>query len=409
MSIQKHAKRVALALIVMIVALPQVTETIYTPSLPDVARCFFVECHMAESTLTIYLFGFAVGVAVWGNLSDLYGRKSILMLGIGLYILASFFCYVSGTIEALLASRFLQAFGGSTGSVLGQAIARDSFAPSERSKAFSSISMALAFSPALGPTIGGHLDKFYGWQSVFIFLILLGGVTLTWVWRSLPETHGGGSPQPKGSFIERLKDILTDRRVMGFAFLVGSSNGIIFSYYAEGPFYFIDMLNMTPDVYGMMSIGVAAPLLLGAYTSKILNQKGIKGEKIIMMGATFNFIFTLMFTVLAQSEVISHRDPMSAIIISYSLVMIPAFGHALIIPNCLGLALQKYGTNAGQAASVFGCVYYLLISGFTLLMGYFHNGTLKAMPTYFLALNIANLLVIWWSFIRKAHTRAFKA
>ncbi|MFP3017654.1 MAG: MFS transporter [Candidatus Tisiphia sp.] len=126
-----------LYIIILMVIIPTLSETIYAPSLPDLAKDLKISANLAEYTLTIFLFGFAVGVLIWGNLSDFYGRKPCVLTGFLIYALSCFICYLSDNINMLLAARFMQAFGASVGSVLGQAIARDIIKPAERGKIFS--------------------------------------------------------------------------------------------------------------------------------------------------------------------------------------------------------------------------------------------------------------------------------
>ena len=114
-------------LIIIIVGLPQLSETVYTPSLPEIAGALKTSPAMVEHTLTIYLFSFAIGTLFWGWLSDRLGRKPCVMMGLCVFICGCVGCYVSLSIEALMLSRFIQAFGGSIGSVLGQAIWRDAY------------------------------------------------------------------------------------------------------------------------------------------------------------------------------------------------------------------------------------------------------------------------------------------
>lgn len=384
----------ALWLLVLIIALPQLSETIYTPSLPDIARCLFVECSTAEHTLTIYLFGFACGVALWGNVSDHYGRKPIILIGFTLYSLACVGCYFSNSIEALMFFRFLQAFGGSVGSVIGQAIARDAYALHERGRIFSLIGIALSFSPALGPVIGGLLDQYFGWKSVFAFLFIA-GTSITLLARlQLQETllEKKMSFDAK-AFWKHLKSVALNKRVLCFALIVGGCNGIIFSYYAEGPFYFIDILKMSPSKYGIISLVYAVPFIVGGFISKHLNKIEWALHRILNLGTTIVALSCGLFALSSEIGWIASIYPTLSITLCLIFMMFTMMGIAILIPNSLGSALQNYTVNAGQAASVFGCLYYVLISVFTYFMGLLHDGTLQAMPRYFLMLAVMMLFI----------------
>lgn len=164
---------VPLYIIILIIAIPVLSETIYVPSLPNLAKDLTISANLAEYTLTIYLFGFAVGVLIWGNLSDSYGRKSCLLAGFLIYALSCCICYLADNINMLLAARFMQAFGASVGSVLGTTIARDAVEQKDRGKIFSTIGIAMAFAPAIGPVIGSFVIKFYHWSAVFLVLIVM--------------------------------------------------------------------------------------------------------------------------------------------------------------------------------------------------------------------------------------------
>jgi len=221
-------QRPSLWLIILIVALPQLSETIYTPSLPDIAHALRTSDSMVEYTLTIFLFGFAVGVLLWGNLSDRIGRRPALLMGIGIYLVGCVGCWLSDNITTLMIFRFIQAFGGSTGSVLGQAIARDAFASHERGKVFSTVAMALSCAPALGPILGGFIDQYFGWPAVFLVLIGLGSYTCLEVFLKLPETNKALKKTNASHLLKGMTTVLTDKRVLSFGFLVGTTNGILF-------------------------------------------------------------------------------------------------------------------------------------------------------------------------------------
>lgn len=155
----------AIWLIVLIVGLPQLSETVYSPSLPEIAEALKTSDAMVEYTLTIYLFGFAIGTLLWGRLSDRFGRKPCILMGLFVFLIGCLGCYFSSSIDALLISRFIQALGGSIGSVLGQALCRDSFQGPDLGKVYSIVGSALALFPAVGPIIGGVIAENSSWQN----------------------------------------------------------------------------------------------------------------------------------------------------------------------------------------------------------------------------------------------------
>ena len=161
----------ALWLLFTLVGLPQFSETVYSPSLPDIAHALKTSVSMVEYTLTIYLFAFALGMFFWGKVSDVTGRKPSMIAGLLLYLIGCIGCYYSGSIEWLLVSRFVQAFGGSAGSVVGQAVCRDVYNGKALSRVYALMASALGIPPAIGPVIGGFIAQQWGWSYIFMLLI----------------------------------------------------------------------------------------------------------------------------------------------------------------------------------------------------------------------------------------------
>ena len=181
-------KQPSLLLLICLVGFPQISETIFTPSLPEIASSYQVSMSSAQLTLSIYFLAFAFGVFFWGWLSDIVGRRPAMIYGIVLYGIGSLLCYTSQSIEFLLVARFIQAFGASTGSVTTQTILREAFTGNKRHELFAQISAALAFTPAVGPLIGGFVGNYFGFRIVFLTLVLMALAIFAYTVTSLPET-----------------------------------------------------------------------------------------------------------------------------------------------------------------------------------------------------------------------------
>lgn len=382
----------AVWLIVFLVGLPQLTETVYTPSLPDIANALHTSESMMEYTLTIYLLGFAIGTFFWGKISDHLGRKPCIIAGLIIFIIGCVGCYGSSKISILMINRFIQAFGGSIGSVLGQAICRDAFHGPALGKVYSSIGASLALFPALGPLVGGMIAENFGWPNIFLFLICIACILLVLVIFKLPETYDKTNCKPTSILDIGLK-LLQDKYVLSLGIIVAGSNGILFSYFAEGPFYMIQALGLTPSKYGISFIFIALATMMGGIFSRKLHTK-YESKRIMEYGLNIIVIMSIIFSFIVIAHTTIYKfSSNSIIVLSIICQMGITFGICIAASNALAIALLDYKYAIGTASSLFGCFYYILISFFTFIEGYLHNGTIFVMPLYFLALSIMMKIV----------------
>lgn len=373
----------SLLLLIILVGFPQISETIYTPSLPDIANSLNASSNMIQLTLSIYFLGFAVGVFCWGRLSDSIGRRPAMLWGILVYGVGSLGCYLSVSVEWLLVSRFIQAFGASTGSVVTQTILRESIDGAKRHAVFAQISAALAFTPAIGPLIGGWVDQSLGFRAVFLTLVVMSVAIYVYTLTSLPETRV--TTTSKISTISVARRMVSDRRVWAFGFLIGTTNGILFSYYAEAPFIFIEFFHMSPGMFGFFGIFVAMSSIFGAMLSKRLLTR-FPAEKIILIGSVVTTAGAICLTSLALYGM---RPSVTFLILMVACIFVLLLGIGMAIPNCLSLALIHYSDVLGTAGAIFGLGYYVVVSLITSGMSYLHNDSLLTMPVYFLVLAAA--------------------
>ncbi len=382
----------AVWLIVLIAGLPQLSETVYTPSLPEIAKSLGISHAMAEYTLTIYLFGFSIGNFFWGFVSDRIGRKPCILLGLIIFMLGSLGCYLSTSIQMLMMSRFVQAFGGSIGSVLGQSICRDVFHGAALSKAYAALGSSIAIFPAIGPVIGGFIAQYAGWSNIFLFLIAFALVLMAIVILRLPETHHASNRRPV-SVLRLMKKMGRDKKVLGLGFLVAASNGISFSYFAEGSFYLIKLLGLTASEFGMTFIAISLSTMFGGFVSRYLLNY-YESPTVMNYGIASICIASGLFSVLIMTHMfIVPMTKESLIIITIAAQMMNMFGKCIIGGNSLALALTRYRWCIGAASSLFGFYYYCLTSLFTFGMGKLHNHTLLPMPLYFFAIGLSMIFV----------------
>lgn len=387
---KKHAAP-SLLLMIVLVAFPQISETIYTPSLPDISTAFGAPNSLVQLTLSIYFIGFALGVFCWGWISDFIGRKPAMLGGLIVYGIGSLMCYFAGSISLLLVSRLIQAFGAATGSVITQTILRESLSGNKRHAMFAQISAVIAFTPAVGPLIGGWVDQALGFRAVFFVLVVMSGLLFVYAYMRLPETTNASTRQ-RVAIVPIALRIASSPRVLVFGLLIGGINGILFSYYAEAPFIFIEHFHLTPGLYGFLGIMVALAAVVGAMISKRLLAK-IQPEKIIHLGCFIMIVGSLLLILTSMLQTLPNTVLIASLLITVFIILM---GAGVALPNCLSLALVDFQDAIGTAGALFSLGYYLLVSLITMGMSLLHNGSLMTMPLYFFILS-----VIMWVFGKK--------
>jgi len=165
------------------------TFNIYLPSIPRIAEAFQVSNLQVQYTITLYLIAFAIGQLFTGMLSDRFGRKPVLVAGLCLYAASSLLCAFADTLTVLIVGRILQAIGGCTGFVVARAVVRDLTDQNSAASMLGYITMAMVVAPTIAPTVGGYLTDAFGWQTIFIFLMIICLLTLLAVIAKLPETN----------------------------------------------------------------------------------------------------------------------------------------------------------------------------------------------------------------------------
>lgn len=378
----------SLLLIMCLVGLPQISETIYSPALPEITRFLKTTSHLVQWSFSIYFIGFALGVAIWGKCSDHFGRRPVILLGLLIYLIGSVLCGLSTHIIHLLLFRFFQAFGISVGSVITQAIMRDCFSGTERNKIFALVGVVIAFAPAVGPITGGFLTEWFSWTANFLFLALLGGTLWIYAFVSLPETFHYRAPIWSAQSLKLgplFLKMICDPHVMASAFLVGGFNGILFSYYSAAPYLFIKILGMSAEQYGMLGIFMAMGVALGSFLSHRFIYK-CSTLKIIQKATLVNAVVMLMFIFFIKINWINQTNVNLSVFLSMLCMMLFYVCFGLAIPNILSKALLNYQNNIGAAGSILGLIYYVWVALAIFGIGACDPSSLYAMPGFFFAI-----------------------
>ncbi|WP_407888110.1 multidrug effflux MFS transporter [Levilactobacillus sp. N40-8-2] len=374
----------SLGLMITLVGFPQISESIFTPVLPQLRRAFTVSANQVQLTMSTYFMAFAVGVLLWGQLADKWGRRPAMLAGIVLYLVGNLGLYFSQQFSILIGWRLVQALGASAGSVVTQTIMRESFRGITGAKVFARTSAAMALAPALGPLIGGAMQTYLGYHSVFATLIAMAVAVGLYALSRLPETQPRNVQSPRVHQWRVVCRLVSDPIVWGYGLLIGGINGILFSYYAEAPFIFITHFGYSAVQYGWLGLVLASASLLGALIVNHLLSFWTP-EQVALRG--------LVFSVVASGGLIlaaAWQRPVFMI----GGIFLTFLGLNVALPNALNRALIGYEDVMGSASGWFSLNYYLLVSALTYGMSWLHNGAIQTLPLYMAVLSVGMLLAL---------------
>ncbi|OED80879.1 multidrug effflux MFS transporter [Vibrio crassostreae] len=160
--------------LVIISAFPPLTIDLYLPALPQMVEVFNTYRSMVNLTLSSYFVTYAIGLLFWGPLSEKFGRKPILLIGLAGYMVASILCAMTNSIEQLIGARVFQAFAGSAITVIATAIVKDLYDGREREKIMATIMSLVIIAPMVAPVFGAFLLKIASWRMMFVTLAIFG-------------------------------------------------------------------------------------------------------------------------------------------------------------------------------------------------------------------------------------------
>lgn len=383
-----------LSLFIILLAFGQVSATCITPALSSIALGLHTDVHLVECALGIFFAGFAFGVSFWGIIADTKGRRFGILAGFVLYVAATIFCALANNIYLFWLANFIQAFGLATASVVTLTALRDLCEEKERAHVFSIVSMALAFSPAVGPLLGTWLNTHYGWQAVYHALAVGACMLIMWSYKCFPETRKSAMSFTLPEFTGLIRQMLQDRLVLTCALLIGICNSCMFGFFAEAPFIFINHFGIDEAAYGWIGMCVSLAILVAGFLSRRALQR-VSPETVIVQGSIVMALGALLYglaTCYAYATAVSAL-PFTLLLICCLFILF--LGMGLIIPNCLSIALKAYSKKVGSAGSIFGCGYYIVIACLTASMSYFHTGTIVPLAAYLFVCTTASAILAY--------------
>lgn len=339
------------------------------PAMPVIATAFGVTDSAVQFSLSAFVAGIAAGQLIYGPMSDRFGRRPIMMIGLGLFLAASLGCALVSSIEALIGFRFLHGLAACSMQVLARAVVRDLYRNEDASRMYAQIMMVHGLSPILAPILGAQLTIAYGWRSVFWFVAAYSAILLVMVWRTLDEPLTERDPRAirPADLFRNYARVLSNRPFVGYMLCMAACYCGMFAFLTASSATLIRQLGLSVADYGYVLAGTMSVYLVGTWVSaRLVRRRSIAG--MIVPGTMLMAASGVVMAALGLARV----DLVVAIVVPIALYM---FAFCFIVPPAQAAAMSLFDRNTGAAASMIGFVQLALSAATGALVGYFADGT----------------------------------
>jgi DHA1 family bicyclomycin/chloramphenicol resistance-like MFS transporter len=345
----------------------------YLPALPSIGQDLGAENKVVQLSLLAFFISFALSQLVYGPLSDMWGRKAPLYLGIGLFAAASIGCALATDIETLIAFRFLQGIGGAAGMVIPRAIVRDMHTGVQAARLMSLLMLVFSISPILAPLTGSAVIEFYGWRGVFWAVTIASFIGLVLLATQLRETRPRAhrADSSLGSAMAAYGVLLRDRNFLTLAFIGGLGISSFLVYLANSPFVLIDHYGLTPTQYSL-AFSINAVSFFG-----VSQATGWFGERFGLVRVMRVAVIAFALTMATMAIVMSLGFNQLPVLAVFLFLGYGCLG--LVIPTTAVLALEEHGEIAGTASSLMGTLHFVTAAAAMMVMSVFFDGTAAPM------------------------------
>jgi DHA1 family bicyclomycin/chloramphenicol resistance-like MFS transporter len=337
--------RIMLLLLVAMTGVAPISLYLLVPALPVLATTFGRDISIAQMTVSLYMVGIACSQIIMGPLSDRFGRRPVLLAGLGLMVAASAGCIFAETLPQLIAARFLQALGGATGMVVSRAIIRDLYSRDRISAMISLVIAVMMIAQMLSPLTGGLLETAFGWHSIFYVITAASLAIAVAIALTLPETRrerteGGGFRGDVGS-------LFTNRAFVGYLLCQVLASQIIFAFAGGGPYIVVTQMGRSSAEYGAWFATTGFAYLIGnLFCVRFAPHHSL--EKLIWFGLALQFagsLLNLVWRVTGLNQAPSWL---------FGTQMIVMVANAFVMSNSAAGAISIRPEAAGTASGAMG-------------------------------------------------------
>ncbi|ARU94356.1 multidrug effflux MFS transporter [Tatumella citrea] len=348
-----------------LMAVTSLSTDIYLPAMPQMNSDLQGN---SELTISGFLAGFCIAQLIWGPISDQYGRRLPLFIGIILFIIGSAGCALSTDMTQIVFWRVFQALGACTGPMLARAMIRDLFSRSRAAQMLSTLMIIMAIAPIAGPLIGGQMIRFTSWHSIFWLLVAIGAVLLLAL-NFLPETLPADrrvNVSLAGAFRNYLR-LLGNATYMRFTLCLTFYYVAAYAFITGSPWVYIRYFGVAPQFYGwLFAVNIVGLMAVSMLNRRLVHQYPL--EKLLKIAV---LIAVLAALVLGMGTALN----IGGIALIIVTVFIFFSMNGIIAATSTACALDQVPEIAGSAAALMGALQYGSGIISSLLLALFSNGT----------------------------------
>ncbi|AUI87372.1 Bcr/CflA family drug resistance efflux transporter [Vibrio azureus] len=375
-------------------ALTPLAIDMYLPAMPTIANDLGVAAGAVQITLTTYTAGFALGQFIHGPLSDSFGRRPVLILGVIFFGLAAMVSATTTSIEALTYVRAAQGFAGAAAAVTIQALVRDMFDREDFARTVSFITLVIVCAPLVAPMIGGYLAVWFGWRSIFWVLAVYAAAVILLVLWKIPETLKTEHRQPLRfrTTIHNYSRLFSNPQSMGLMLSSAFSFSGMFAFLTAGSFVYIDLYGVEPSNFGyLFGLNIIAMIIMTSLNGRLVKKLG--SHTMLRCGLMVQLIAGIgLFIGWALNLGLWGMVPFVVLFIG-TLSMIGS--------NAMALLLSGYPTMAGTASSLAGTLRFGMGSLVGALVASLPDGVAWPMVIAMFTCAVMSAL-LYWTLGRKA-------
>jgi MFS transporter, DHA1 family, multidrug resistance protein len=331
-------------------AVPYSGIDINLPALSATGATLGVSPSEVGLTMSAFMLSLAVAPLIYGPISDRFGRKPVVAFGVTLFVVASLACAVAQSLPALLICRFVQGVGAAS-TVTTFAIIRDLFGEKTARAKIANIVIAINVVTVIAPTAGAALLTIGGWRSIYAIQAGIGALLLLAVMLGFAESARVDPANRLAPVVGIRSYVRVLTHPVSFAYiLVGAAGGAtVFAYVTGSSLFFVDVVGLRPDQYGLIFSACSAAVMSGAVLDSRLGRRGIPAALVLTIGLTLSAAASA--TLLAMTLAGGAQPAVIA-----ALLVLVALAFGITMPSIMNATMQPLPDIAGAVGAAAGSI-----------------------------------------------------